>query len=292
MERLSAFHDILSPNAALAPYSCFGVGGAAEYLAHPRDADQLVKLLGACREEGIPHRVLGAGSNVLIPDDGVKGVVIRLTAPSFQEIQIEGSGVLAGAGASLADLISRSCQASLSGLETLVGFPGTVGGAVRHNVGDRTGDIGQHVQSVTVLDEQGTIGSRSRSDIRFGYRQSSLEDVILLSVRFELEEENPDDLVRRIKKIWIARKATQPFGFQKAGCVFRNPRGLSAADLIEKAGLRGSKVGGAELSDRNPIYIVAQPGATSRDVRSLIDLVKGKVEQRLGVAMELHVDLW
>ena len=180
----------------------------------------------------------------------------------------------------------------MSGLEALVGIPGTVGGALRCNAGSRTGDIGQHMHSLQAMDAGGEISTRMRADIRFGYRRSDIDDAIILGTTFELLQDDPQDIVKRIKKIWIAKKATQPFDFQSAGCVFRNPRGLSAALLIEDAGLLGTSVGGAELSDRDPRFIIAKEDATPRDILRLIDLVRSKVEESTGVLLELQIDVW
>ena len=150
----------------------------------------------------------------------------------------------------------------------------------------------QFVQEVEVMDLDGEISTRSRAEVRFGYRESNLDDAVILSATFKLDSDKSENLVRRVKRLWISKKAAQPFEFEAAGYVFRNPRGLSAVELIEKAGLPGTKVGGAELSDRNPVFVVAHPGCTSRDVLRLIDLVRSKVQSQLNVDMELQIDVW
>ena len=188
-------------------------------------------------------------------------------------------------------MISVACKALLSGLEVLAGIPGTVGGALRGNAGTRGGDIGQFVQSIDVLDAVGR-STRTRSEIRFGYRQSNLDDAILLEAVFELTPDKADDINRRLKKLWIAKKAQQPFGFQRAASVFRNARGLSAVELIEKSGLRGFRVGDVELSDRDPCYVVVHEKVASSDVRRLIELVRSTVQERTGVALDVQIDVW
>lgn len=292
MAVLDDFREILQENVPLGPLTSFGVGGPAEWLATPRSKDELSKLVRRCKEEEIAYRILGGGTNILVPDEGVSGVVIRLTEGELCRIDLAKNKVRAAAGASLADLIAQSAKASASGLEILVGIPGTVGGAVRQNAGGRGGDIGQHVYSVDVMDENGQIETKMRADIRFGYRQCNLNDVIILDTTFELLEENPEDIVRRIKKIWITKKANQPFGFQASGYVFRNPRGLSAVELMQRAELTATKVGGAEISDRDPRFIIAHPGATARDILRLIDMVRSRVEERTNVVIELQIDIW
>jgi len=292
MSLAEKFRDIVTPNAPLGSRTCFKVGGAADYLAEPRNQKELIELVGTCRSEKLPYRVLGGGSNSLIRDEGFAGVAIQLTSPEFSAIRIEENRVTAGAGVALTELISSSCKAGLSGLEVLVGIPGSVGGAVNKNAGGRAGDIGQFVESIEVLTPEGSVESRKRSHIRFGYRTSDLDDVVVLSASFVLVPDDPTNLVRRIKKIWIEKQSHQPFSFQAAGYAFRDPRGLSAADLIDKSGLRGTKVGGAELSDRDPRFVIASSEASSRDVEQLINLVVTRVEEQTGVLLELQIDVW
>lgn len=292
MADLSEFEAILVPNAPLGSKTGLGVGGKVDWLATPRNREELARLVSRLRAQGVPFRILGGGYNVLVRDEGVAGMVIQLVAEEFCQIRVEGRRIEAGAGATLSDLIAAGSKASLAGLEGLVGIPGTVGGALARNVGDRSGDIAQYVYSVTSLEPEGQWITRQRADLRFGYRTSNLEGEIILSAAFELDPDEPEDIARRIKKLWISKKANQPFEFEASEYCFQNPRGLDAAELIERAGLRGAKVGGAELSDRNPVFIVAREGATSRDVLRLIDLVQSKIEEQLGIHMELQIDVW
>jgi UDP-N-acetylmuramate dehydrogenase len=292
MDLASQFPSLVSKQVPLGELSCFRVGGSAEMFARPRTREDLVALIKASNAAGIPWKVLGGGSNILFPDEGVAGLVIELSDPTFQKVSIDKTRATLGGGLSLADAISTTCQAGLSGLEVLVGVPGTVGGAICKNAGGKSGDIGPFVHSVELVDSTGSIETRPRSLLRFGYRSSNLDDGIIISAAVDLLHENPDDLVRRIKKIWIERQGHQPDPTENAGYVFRNPRGMSAAELIDKAGLRGTKVGKAELSHRDPCYIVALPGASSRDVRQLIELVLARVEEETTFQLELQVDLW
>lgn len=287
-----SLRGIVAEKLPLGARTVFRTGGPADWTVRPRSVDELVAVVKSCRSQGVPFRVFGAGSNILVPDDGYHGVVIELDHADFCSLSIDKPKVAAGAGMALAEVISKTCEVGLSGLEVLVGIPGSLGGAVFKNAGGRSGDIGQFVTSVDIVDRDGTVGSRSRPEIRFGYRSSDLDDAIVTRIHLRLFEENPQDLVRRIKKIWIEKKARQPFEFQHAGYVFRDPRGLSAAELIDKASLRGTKVGGAELSDRDPRYIVAGSGSSSRDIRQLIDLVVARVEEQTGLRLELQIDLW
>jgi UDP-N-acetylmuramate dehydrogenase len=229
---------------------------------------------------------------MLVRDEGVSGVVVRLSEPAFTQIAVEGKRVRAGTGASVASLISEAARHNLAGLETLVGIPGTVGGALRTNAGDRAGDIGQYVRSVEVLDSQGQVQVRDRDELRFAEHDSNLDDPVLLTVEFALDADSADAIVKRMRRAWIMRKAARPAVFQAAGRIFKNPRGLSASALIEQAGLARTKVGGAEVSDRDANYIAVHPGASSRDVLRLIELMRARVRERFDVQLEQEITVW
>jgi UDP-N-acetylmuramate dehydrogenase len=287
-----AFPEITRPHVPLAPFTSLRVGGAAEFLVQPRSTRELAAVLKFVADQRVPNRILGVGSNIVVRDDGVSGAVVRLSEPVFTTISVEGKTVRAGGGALLADLISLSVKASLAGLETLVGIAATVGGAVRHNAGDRTGEIGQYVRRVEVLDARGAAVWREHEELRFAERQSNLDDPVILTTEFELDADRPDALVKRLLKAWIMRKARLPHSFEAAARMFANPRGLQAANLIEKAGLGKLKVGAAEVSERNPNFVVAAPGATARDVLALIDLIQTKVRDHCGVQLERDLLVW
>ena len=264
----------------------------AEYLVEPRSVDELAAVVRCCAETGVPCRVLGSGSNLLVRDEGVSGVVLRLAEESFGEITIEGTVVNVGAGALLSHVISHSVRGGLVGLETLVGIPGTVGGALRGNAGGRSGDVGQNVQSVTVMTDSGEQFVRSEDELSFGYRHSSINELVVIDVTFALAEGDIDETLKRMRKLWIMRKATQPMAHQSAGCIFKNPRGISAGSLVEQAGLKGEKVGGAEVSDRHANFIVTSAEATAADVLELIERIRERVSEQCAVDLELEIGIW
>jgi UDP-N-acetylmuramate dehydrogenase len=293
MHSFDDFREIITASEPLAPQTWFRLGGPAEAMARPGTVDQLAGLLARCRDAGIPWKLLAGGSNVLVKDEGVAGLVIHLESPAFADVTIHGQRVEAGAAVPLTALISQTARAGLAGLETLTGIPGTVGGALRGNSGGRQGSIGQLVHRATVLDASGTVQVRERDELLFSYRWSNLDEPVILSAEFELEPADPEAVVRRMRRIWIIKKESQPYGHQSSGCIFKNPSpDVSCATLIEQAGLKGLRIGAAEVSDRHANFIVAQPGATTADVLALIDQVQQRVLQQFGCELELQIKIW
>ena len=289
---LKEFAEILKLKEPLAPFTLFKIGGPAEVMVEPRSIKELAAVVKRCFERRIPLRILGAGCSVLVNDEGVGGAVLRLNRPPFTDIVAQGRRIRAGCGASLGALIAAAARHSLTGLEHLVGMPGSVGGAIRLNAGDRAAEIGQFVQAVDILDSQGRVQTRERDDLRFSYRTSNLDEPVLLTADFELETDSTDAIVKRLRKAWIHRKASHPFSYQAATRMFKNPPGLSAAALIEQAGLVGTKVGGATVNDRDASYVVVEPGSSARDVLRLLELVRSRVLEHFKVELEQEISVW
>lgn len=286
---LAPFAEVVKAREPLAPFTQLRIGGPADALVQPRDVAELQAVLRRCEEAKLSWRVLGGGGNLLVRDEGVKGVVLRLTGPAFTEVQIKGKKVRASAGALLSFLISETARHGLSGLESFVGLSGTVGGALRNFAGDRYGDLGQRVSHVEAIDRRGQLLVQQREELDLS---SGLDDLVLLAAEFDLEADSPEAIVKRMRKAWIHRKATQPFTFQMAVRMFKNPPGLNAAALIEQAGLSGTRVGGAAVSDRDSSYVVVDAGASSRDVLRLLELVKSRVEERFHVELDSDITIW
>ncbi|WP_020473494.1 UDP-N-acetylmuramate dehydrogenase [Zavarzinella formosa] len=286
------FADILRADQPLAPFTHLRIGGPAEYVVTPQTPAQLADVLKACRREKIPFRVMGDGTNLLIRDEGVRGVVVRLTAPEFASVKVDGKSVTVGGGAKLSHLIDTACRANLAGFETLVGIRATVGGAVRCNAGDRSGEIADNLVKLDVLDEAGQVRTRDRSEIRFGRHDSDLDDPVIFSLEFKLETDQPTAIAKRMRRAWINRRAEEPFLYQSAMRMFKNPSGRTAAEVIEEAGLVRSKSGNAEISDRNANYLIAQPGTTATDILSLLKSVRETVFQKTGVSLEQEINVW
>jgi UDP-N-acetylmuramate dehydrogenase len=286
------FEHIVREGELLAPYTWLRLGGPARYFAEPMNLEELSGLVRRCREEDLPVRLLGGGSNVVVRDEGVPGLVIYLSAAAFAGVSVERGAVVAGGGAKLAHLIATAVREGLGGLEQLVGIPGTVGGALHGNASCHGTDIGQWTRSAAVLTHAGEIVSRDRDESVFAYRESNLDELAILEARFELEPDDPQELTKRMQKQWIVNKAAQPLQNEKTAMIFRDPGGISAASLIEQAGLKSARFGGAEVSDRNANYIVTQTEATSSDVLQLIEYLRERVDERLGVELQTAVDLW
>jgi UDP-N-acetylmuramate dehydrogenase len=292
LDELRPFASFTQANASLAPFTQLKVGGPAEALVQPSALDELIAFTKVCFAKQLPFRILGSGGNVLVRDEGVKGIVLRMAGPAFTQVAIEGRRLKAGSGATLPAVIAHAARSGLTGLEPLVGLPGTIGGALLLNAGDRTSDIGQFVRRVEVLDSQSAVQMREHDELRFTSTGAILEDPLLLSAEFQLDADGAESIVKRLRKAWIQFKAAQPFSYQAAARVFKNPPGLNASILIEQTGLVGTKVGAALVSERNPNYIVAESGATARDVLRLIDLIRSRVQERFHVELDLALSVW
>jgi len=288
----AGFEHIVRENEPLAPHTWFRLGGSAAYFAEPTNVEELTALVRRCHEANLPVRMLGSGSNVLVRDEGVAGMVVALAAAEFGRIEVAGRKIIAGGGAKLGHVISTAVREGLAGLEMLVGIPGSAGGALHTNAGTHAGDIGQCATSATVMNSKGDIVTRQKRELRFGYRASSLDELVILEATFELEPGDSRHLTKQMQQAWILKRAEQPFSDQQAGQIFKSPGGSSAARLIEDAELDDAKVGQAEISDRNANFIVAGPQATSRDLLELIELVRKGVAERTGVELELAIEVW
>jgi len=279
----------------LARYTTLGVGGRPEVFAAPRDLTGLRELLGRLADAGLPWRVLGRGSNVVPCDGRVPGAVVHTAA--LRSLVVEDHGgdevaVRAGAGVPTSVLLSTALRRGLGGLESLVGYPATVGGAARMNAGGRWGEAGDRVESVQVVEEGGRVRTLDRAACAFGYRTSALGRAVVAEVTFRLPRADPVELRRRVEEIQREKAAAQPLGQPSAGCTFRNPPGISAGRLLDELGLKGRRVGGAEVSSRHGNFIVNRGGATAQDVLRLAESLREEVERLAGVVLELEVEAW
>ena len=288
----SGFEHITRENQSLAPYTWLRLGGPAQFFAEPTTIDELTGLVKRCHQDGVAVHVLGGGSNVLVSDAGVSGMVIHLAAAAFGKIAVAGKRLTAGGGAKLAHVISTAVREGLGGLEHLVGIPGTIGGALHTNAGTHGGDIGQATVSATMLSRSGETVTRGKSDLRFGYRDSSLDELVLLEATFELEQRDAAALTKLMQQTWILKRASQPAGDMGAGCIFKNPGGTSAASLIEAALRDGARCGDAEISPGHANFIVVGPRGKASDVLGLIAQIRAAVAEKMGVELEPAIEIW
>jgi UDP-N-acetylmuramate dehydrogenase len=236
--------------------------------------------------------VMGFGSNLLISDDGLQAAVIRLEKGQFAQTQFAGEMVTAWAGTELSRLVLQCVEKGLSGIEALAGIPGTVAGAIKMNAGGNFGDIGAAVESVTLMDKTGKTFEKSKPELMFNYRQNNITAKFILNARMRLASGAIDQILKTVKEIWIYKKNSQPLNTKNSGCIFKNPRGISAGAIIDRAGLKGLKIGGARVSEKHANFFIAEPGCKSRDVLRLIDAVKERVKAGSDIDLELELEIW
>lgn len=272
-------------------HTSFKVGGPAELFVEPETVEQAAELARICVGARVRLRVLGGGTNLLVCDAGVAGVV--LCTKRLRTESRDGRRLAFGAGVPLARALKRAADSRLAGLEALAGIPGTIGGAVVMNAGGKYGSIGELVKTVTIIDGKHGIKETPGARARFAYRSSGLDDSIVLGCVLECVPGGKEAVLRRASEILREKKATQPLWARSAGCFFKNPAaGPSAGKLIDDAGLKGTRQGGASVSRRHANFIVAGPGSTAADVRALADSVAAAVEARFGVTLEPEVKMW
>lgn len=272
----------------LSRHTSWGIGGPADYYLEIRTRDELKKIVDWTLAHGVPLTPLGQGSNLLVSDKGIRGVTVRLRG-EFEALRFEGDRAVAGGGVLLPQISRAAAERSLTGAEPFCGIPGTVGGALRTNAGTPEGDIGRLVREVEVMDAAGKIRRLNRDDIRFAYRHSSVSGQIVLSVDLQLRAGNKNDILAAIDRMLKRRAERQPLGTKNCGSVFKNPPGDHAARLIDAAGLKGFRVGGAQVSPKHANFIENVDHATAADVHTLIDALRSAVRQRFGIELELEV---
>ncbi len=256
MKLFDGLESIVKRDEPLAHRTWFHIGGPAEYFVQPQNLEQLAEVVCRCSQERVNLRILGDGANLLVDDAGVKGVVLHLSSEAFTSTRFADGLLEVGAGRDLPRLVLYCVRQGWTGLECLTGIPGSIGGCVRMNAGGRFGDVGSLVESVEVMDNDGAVFTRTRDDLVFGYRSTNINSKIILGATFRLMEDDPHRILRQVKEIWIYKKNSQPLGFPNAGCIFKNPRGLSAGRPHRPGGhegpTRGRGVRGAEAREFHP----------------------------------------
>lgn len=277
-------------NEPLSKHTTFKIGGNAEMFVTVSDKAQLKAIVSACSENEIPLFVIGKGSNLLISDDGMKAVVLSLDG-EFKDIALEENTITCGAGVNLARLCTFALNNALAGLEFAYGIPGSVGGAAYMNAGAYGGEMKDVVKSVTHITPQGDIVTLSSDQLDLSYRHSVYKTTndIIVSVTMELESGNADEIKEKMDDFMNRRKTKQPLEYPSAGSVFKRPEGNFAGTLIEKCGLKGKTIGGAQVSEKHAGFIINIGGATCEDVMNLISFVQKTVKEKTGYFLEREI---
>ncbi len=279
-------------NVLMSGVTTFKIGGAADVFIESQSEDALSNIIKLCKSENIPFTLIGAGSNLLVSDNGIEGVVCRLGS-GFDYINIDDKKITAGASVSLAKLAKAAQRASLSGLEFASGIPGSLGGAVFMNAGAYGGEMKDIIKKTRYMDENGDIYEVMGDAHDFSYRHSVFSGgkKYILSSEMELTSKNSDEVLETMKDLNARRKEKQPLEKPSAGSAFKRPEGYFAAKLIEDAGLKGASVGGAEVSEKHAGFIVSDGTATAKDVCDLICLVQKTVYEKFNVELEPEIKI-
>ncbi len=277
---------------AMARHTTFRIGGPADIFVLPRDAEDLAAAIRFARAKGLPYKVIGNGSNLLVADGGIRGLVARLT-PSFSEVEWLEDGVLAGAGAKLARLVKEACGVGLSGLESTVGIPGTLGGALATNAGTDTGSIGDLVVGATVLDCDGEVREWTAEQFAYRYRYSNLgaSKATVIAARLRLEHATTEEVVAKVDRLRAKRAGRQPLRAWSAGSVFKNPRAVAAGKVLDRAGAKGHRIGHAQVSHRHANFLINRGRATAAQMHELIAWAHDLALRRYGIDLELEIEL-
>lgn len=281
----------LRERAPMREYTTFRIGGPADVLAEPASVGELSALLRLADTHGVPKVVIGLGSNLLVRDGGVRGLVIRI-GEAMAGIRYDGEATLtAGAGAALKDVAAAAARYGLAGLEFAEGIPGSVGGAVAMNAGAYGGEMSAVVRSGLVVDGAGSIDRQHAAALGFGYRRSAVQDKawVVVEAKFSLSPGDPAAIQRRMAELAVERRSKQPLSVASAGSVFKRPAGHYVGPLIESAGLKGLRVGDAQVSPLHAGFIVNVGEATCAQVLRLVELVQAEVRRLSGVSLELEL---
>ena len=265
------------------------IGGPADIFIVPQDVEDIRRALSFAEREQLPVEVIGGGNNLLVSDRGFRGVVLRLEG-CLGRAEFHGEEAVAGAGVSLSALIREAAALDLGGLECLVGIPATIGGAIAMNAGTPDGWIGDFVSAVYFLHPDGTMGEVKPGAGSFSYRVfQAPSGAVLIGARLRFHRRPHAEIQKDIKQRLKHKKATQPLALASAGCVWKNPPGEVAGRLVEKVGLKGKRLNGAEISSKHANFIVNRGGAGAADIKTLMDMTRTRVRNRFGIALEPEI---
>lgn len=275
----------------MSKHTSFKIGGNADVYIKVNNLSKLSTILKECQASDVDYMILGNGSNLLVSDDGIRGVVIRLDGDFRKITLLDDTTIFCGAGATLAYLCKFALNCGLSGLEFAWGIPGTVGGAVFMNAGAYDGEMKDVVHSVSHISPSGEIGRTEKENLNFGYRTSVYRsnNMIITGVTLKLKKGNPDEIRAKMDDYMLRRSTKQPLEYPSAGSVFKRPEGNFAGALIEQCGLKGKTCGGAQVSEKHAGFIINKSNATSKDVRDLIGEIQKTVSDKTGYNLECEL---
>ncbi len=277
-------------NEPMSKHTTFKIGGAADIFVTPETKEALLEIIGYCKAENIPVTVVGNGSNLLVSDNGIDGVVICTEKINY--VILEDDIITSGAGVFLAVVANTAAKMSLAGLEFAAGIPGTVGGGTFMNAGAYGGELKDVIETVTALDNDGNVKVFKNADCGFGYRTSIFGGgYVILEVTFRLKKGNKEEILDTMKDLAGRRRDKQPLEYPSAGSTFKRPEGYFAGKLIEDAGLKGYAIGGAEVSEKHSGFVINKGGATAKDVLDLVDYIKMQVKEKFGVTLQEEIKL-
>ncbi len=279
-------------NEMMSKHTTFRIGGPADFFVMPETTEEVCKIIKLCKEKSIPYCIIGNGSNLLVGDKGYRGIVIQLYR-NISEIRTEGTRIYADAGALLSKIAAVAHAEGLTGFEFAAGIPGTLGGAVMMNAGAYGGEMKQILERATVITEEGEVKTLSVDELELGYRTSVIakKNYVVLEAVICLENGDKEDIRKYMDELKERRITKQPLEFPSAGSTFKRPEGNFAGKLIEDAGLRGFRIGGAQVSEKHCGFVINNKGATAKDVVELIKQVSDKVEQMSGIKLEPEVKM-
>ena len=271
-------------------HTTFRIGGPAEIFVMPKTTEEVAKALEICRQEEIPYFVLGNGSNLLVSDQGYRGVIIQMDR-NMEEVTVEGPEIRAAAGALLSSIAAAARRSSLAGFEFAGGIPGTLGGAVVMNAGAYGGEMKDVLKDVTVMTQDGEVRVIPAGELEMGYRTSIIKKAgyLVLGATIVLKEGDPEEIRALMRELSEKRTSKQPLEFPSAGSTFKRPEGYFAGKLIMDSGLRGYQIGGARVSDKHCGFVINAGDATARDVVDLMEYVVKVVKEKYGVTLEPEV---
>lgn len=276
----------------MSKHTSFGIGGPADCFIIPQDIEDLKKIILFSKKKKSPLKVMGQGTNLLVRDRGIRGIVVKL-GKGFEGVKFSENNLLAGAAVRLSTLIKLAASQGLGGLEFAVGIPGSLGGAIATNAGAETLSISQRLMSIRVMTGEGRVKDLKADNLNFDYRRCHLKkNSIILNARLKLERAKEEEILRRVNTFLEKREKTQPLGTANAGCIFKNPDSKTpAGSLIEKAGLKGKRIGGASVSKVHANFILNLGKAKAEDVLTLMEVIKEEVKERTGISLEPEIEV-